>query len=75
MDRNHKKEEKQISTTGKMKLVTITLLVIILTLANITLASDEDELNELYCQLNTYSKERAANNLDIFPCLNSKSKN
>ena len=43
------------------------LLIIISALIALISAEDQD-LKQLYCELNSFAKQRVANNLDVFPC-------
>lgn len=45
----------------------INLIIIFYLLITIIQCEDED-INPLFCELNDYAKQRAANNMNIFPC-------
>lgn len=48
-----------------LKLLFKLLVPIVLILA---INAEDQEMNDLFCQLNEYAKLRAINNLDVFPC-------
>lgn len=46
------------------------ILLIIILLINQIIAEEED-INQLFCQLNEYAKLRVHNNQNVFPCQDS----
>lgn len=46
----------------------IIIFITLLSILHLTLANNEDEVNDLFCELNIYAKQRVENNLNVFPC-------
>lgn len=45
----------------------ITLMIIVF-INSPRINAEEDEINQLFCQLNDYAKIRVLNNQNVFPC-------
>lgn len=48
-----------------MKLQAVLIIIIVLIIA---LISAEEDLNQLYCQMNDFARERVLSGLKVFPC-------
>lgn len=51
-----------------MNQVLTTIIVAMLLLINSFIIKTDDDINELFCQLNEYATARVLNKLNVFPC-------
>lgn len=49
-------------------LKTLISVITILILLSILVSAVDQDLNEIYCELNELARQRVLNNLDVFPC-------
>lgn len=66
--KNQQKSTKNQPKIKRKSTKMLKIVIIIAVILTINLIAADDDLNQLYCHLNEFAKQRVENNLPVFPC-------